>query len=117
MSRMSDILNRLELAAKRLGMSIEDTVLILEGKHPTHHIAATVTMEVQMVSHANAPSSEDRGAGEMGEVVTKLQIHTAGEIALMPNITPENLPAEHHAPQEEQSAHLLGHEDDGHMDW
>lgn len=38
MTRVSEVLNRLELIAKKLGMSIEDAVLILEGKHPTHAV-------------------------------------------------------------------------------
>ncbi len=36
MSRLNDIINRLELIAKKMEMSIEDAVAVLEGKHPTH---------------------------------------------------------------------------------
>ena len=50
MSRVSDILERLEAAARRLSMSIEDAVLILEGKHPDHEIHKTVTIEVPIVT-------------------------------------------------------------------
>ena len=38
MSRASEVMNNLELAAKALGMGIEDAVDILRGKHPTYTI-------------------------------------------------------------------------------
>lgn len=36
MSRMGDVLNRIELIAYKMKMSIEEMVEILEGRHPTH---------------------------------------------------------------------------------
>lgn len=43
MSRIGDLLNRLELAAKRLGVEIEEAVSILEGKHPLHMVVMHAT--------------------------------------------------------------------------
>lgn len=38
MSRASDVLNDLEIAAHKLGMSVEEAVSVLIGKHPTHGV-------------------------------------------------------------------------------
>lgn len=40
MSRASDIMSRIELVAKKLEMTIEDALSILEGKHATKTIVA-----------------------------------------------------------------------------
>lgn len=70
MSRMTDVLNDLELAAKKLGISIEDAVLILMGKHPTHcvvqaHAADLPPVEAAPVGNASgaAPDAEGSAAG------------------------------------------------------
>lgn len=82
MSRMSDLLNRIELVAVKLGMSIEEAVSILEGKHPTHQIkqvlapvenptvgAATSNLTPQTAgtaSTASAPSAVILSTSEAG---------------------------------------------------
>ena len=45
MSRSGDVLNRLELVAKKLGMSIEEAVSILENAHPHHRVIPKETSE------------------------------------------------------------------------
>jgi len=52
MSTISTILERLEHAAKRLEMSVEDAVLVLEGKHPTHSILVEATTETPVAPPA-----------------------------------------------------------------
>ena len=62
MSRLSAVINDLELGAKRLGMSIEDAVLILLGKHPTHSITAQVKVEVPVGNAAPVPETQSSGS-------------------------------------------------------
>ena len=57
-SRVQEILNRIELVAKKLEMSIEDAVSILEGRHPTH----TVVQKYKEVESNNTENPTASGA-------------------------------------------------------
>ena len=86
MSRVQDILNRIELVAKKLEMSIEDAVAILEGKHPTHTVVVvskevteapaapivveTVPSAVVEPATAGSPSTETSTGTTQAEPVT-----------------------------------------------
>lgn len=50
MSRATDVMNNLELAAKKIGVSIEEAVEILLGKHPEH-----VVVPAKFAEALNAP--------------------------------------------------------------
>lgn len=54
MSRTANIMNRIELVAKKLEMDIEKVIDILEGKHPTLHVA---TKPVESQSLPNESTS------------------------------------------------------------
>jgi hypothetical protein len=56
MSRLSDAINRLELIAKKMEISIEDALEILEGKHPTHHVVLKELPPVKVVTPEPKPS-------------------------------------------------------------
>ena len=91
MSRASDVLNELELAAKKLGMSIEEAVSILMGNHPTHvvvqqHATAAQKQETaaegEQAGNANgegtngvaaASGIDNGGAGGQGENTSQAQ--------------------------------------------
>lgn len=47
MSRLNDLVNRIERLAKKFEMSIEDVVSILEGKHPTYKVVTGVEVTVK----------------------------------------------------------------------
>lgn len=58
MSRTANIMNRIELAAKKFEMDIENLIDILEGKSPTHHITATpVEASPNAIASAASPTS------------------------------------------------------------
>lgn len=52
MTKIELLLNRIELVAKKLEMSVEDTVLVLEGQHPTH-VVTQKYVEVKPSQQAN----------------------------------------------------------------
>lgn len=58
MSRTSQIMNRIELAAKKFEMDIEHVIDILEGKHPTHQVIVKPVEAESPNSPAPAPSVE-----------------------------------------------------------
>ena len=53
MSRISDLVERIEKLARKFGMSIEEVVDILEGKHPTH----CVTVKPEPVAENPTPAA------------------------------------------------------------
>lgn len=55
MSRLQDAINRLELVARKMEMSIEDALLVLEGRHPTH-VVTQKYKEVPVATSAVASS-------------------------------------------------------------
>lgn len=59
MSRISELLERLEAVAKRLGVSVEDAILILEGRHPTQ----TVVQKYKDVAPAAASAVKSTADG------------------------------------------------------
>jgi phage-related minor tail protein len=68
MSRLSDVTNKLELAAKKLGMTIEEAVDVLLGIHKTHTVVQAHATLAQKVAEetkvAAAPSSEPETKAE-----------------------------------------------------
>jgi hypothetical protein len=54
MTKVEALLNRIELIAKRLEMSVDDVISILEGKHPTH-VVVQKYKEVAPGATANPP--------------------------------------------------------------
>lgn len=71
MSRATDVLNDLELAAKKLGMSIEEAVSILLGTHKTHVVVQQHAAEPQPEAPAAegnaAPAGETQSPGSSTE--------------------------------------------------
>ena len=59
MSRATEVLNDLELAAKKLGMSIEEAVSILLGKHPTH-----VVVQAHKAAEETPAAASDAAEGQ-----------------------------------------------------
>ena len=70
-SRVAEVLNRIELIAKKLEMSVEDAISILEGKHPTHVV-------VQKYKEVENPTTSGP-ADAQAEVVSPQAAATIGE--------------------------------------
>jgi hypothetical protein len=56
MNKVEALLNRIELTAKKLEMSVDDAISVLEGRHPTH-IVVQKYKDVLSSSNANPTSS------------------------------------------------------------
>ena len=65
MSRTSEVLNELELAAKKLGMSIEEAVSILMGKHP-HHVVAPAAASAETEAKVAEGTGSAQSAASAG---------------------------------------------------
>ena len=59
MSRITDVITRLEQVAKRFEMSVEEAVSILEGKHPNHIVVTKPVAENPTASVATANSTTE----------------------------------------------------------
>lgn len=70
MSRVHEVLNRLELVAKKMMLSLEEVLDVLEGKHPTLGVT-------EKPANPTAPTVE---AG--GQVSDTLPINSAGETVI-----------------------------------
>lgn len=57
MSRAADALNRLELIAKKMEMSIEDALSILEGRHETHVVVQKYKQVEPVAETSTAPAT------------------------------------------------------------
>jgi hypothetical protein len=72
MSRIQEVINSLELAAKKLGMSVEEAVSILLGKHPTHVVvqahAQTEETNAKVAENNAASAQAAQVAGAPGNV-------------------------------------------------
>jgi hypothetical protein len=66
LSRTQAIMNRIELVAKKLGMTIEDAVSILEGKHDTHAITQKYRAVENPTEAAGQSNTTDQKSGTVG---------------------------------------------------
>lgn len=64
---MSDAINRLELVAKKMEMSIEDALSILEGKHPSIKTVSVVAPEPAVAPKPSGFRGALRGFSGRGE--------------------------------------------------
>lgn len=78
MSRATEVMNNLELAAKKIGVSIEEAVEILLGKHPTH-----VVVPAPFAEALNAPqeAGTTRGFVAPGDEEGRLRNYEGAPVA------------------------------------
>ncbi len=69
MSRTAQALNRLELAARKLGMSVEDALSILEGQHPAHIVTVRPASAQEPFSAPKEETASEDSTEEEKEVV------------------------------------------------
>src|ERR1700679_3969306 len=62
-NRFQTVMNDLELAAKKLEISIEDAVAILLGKHPTHQVTTKPLPSVNTENATVTPAKPTPGEG------------------------------------------------------